>query len=179
MLRCVRGAHFHHKCAPLPHRSATLDPSRSRAVLPCVISVYMCAIPEPNCHFGSAAERSLRCSGACVVLIFSFPGCSRLPLAVPGCSWAAPGLLLAAPGLLLAAPGCSWLLLAAPGCSWLPLAAIDVNSRSKDNNLFGVLRWDEYNLVVAESSGQLVFRFFSAAVVCLYWCCCQEGCCCH
>jgi hypothetical protein len=37
-----------------------------------------------------------RHSCACAVLIFSFPGCS----------W----LLLAAPGCLLAAPGCSWLV---------------------------------------------------------------------
>jgi hypothetical protein len=39
---------------------------------------------------------ALRCSGACAVLIFSFPGC--------------PWLCLAVPGLLLAAPNCSWLL---------------------------------------------------------------------
>jgi hypothetical protein len=91
----VRGAYFHHKCAPLPHRIATLYPPRSITVLRCV-------------------------RGA----LFSFLGCPSLPLAVPGCSWPAPGcswLLLAAPGLLVAAHGCSWLPLAAPGCLWLLL----------------------------------------------------------
>jgi hypothetical protein len=95
----------------------------------------------------------VRCSGACAVLIFSFPGCPWLPVAVPGCSWAAHGcsrLSLAAPGLLLAAPSCSWLLLAACGCSWLLLAAINVNSKSKENNLCGVLRWDHLMLSLCE-----------------------------
>jgi hypothetical protein len=34
---------------------------------------------------------ALRRSRECAVLIFSFPGCPWLPLAVPGCSRAAPG----------------------------------------------------------------------------------------
>jgi hypothetical protein len=91
----VCGVHFHHKCAPLPHRSATLYPPRSITVIRCVLGV-----------------------------IFSFPGCPWLPLTVPGCSWPDPGcslLLLAAPGLLPAAHGCSWLPLAAPGYFWLLL----------------------------------------------------------
>jgi hypothetical protein len=73
----------------------------------------------------------------------------QLPWLSPaGCPWlslAVPGLLLAALGcswLLMAAPGCLWLLLAASGCSWLSLAVVNVNSRSKENNLFGVLRCD-------------------------------------
>jgi hypothetical protein len=94
---------------------------------------------------------ALRCSGACVVLIFSFPGCPWLPLAVPGCSWPARGcswLLLAAPRPFL---GCSWLLLAASGCSWLSLAVVNVNSRSKGNNFLGVLRCDHI-FTIADST---------------------------
>jgi hypothetical protein len=105
VLRCMRGAHFYHKCAPLPHRN--VPHSRTKLLL-------------------WIRRRALRCSGAWVVQIFSFLGCPWRPLAAPGCPWlslAAPGLLLAAPGCCWAAPGCSWLLLAAPGCSWLPLAA--------------------------------------------------------
>jgi hypothetical protein len=94
----------------------------------------MCATPAPNCYFVSPSERY----GAPVRARCSF----SVSLAVPDCPW----LSLAVPGLLLAAPGCSWLLLAAPGlllaahgCSWLPLAVVNVNSRSKENNLLGVL----------------------------------------
>jgi hypothetical protein len=124
LLLCVRDGvercawcSFHYKCAPLLHRIATLYPPRSIMVLRCVRGAHF------QLHW--------------------------LSLAVPGCSWAAPGLLLAAPGcswLLLgcswAAHGCSWLLLAASGCSWWSLAGVNVNSRSKENNLFGVLRCD-------------------------------------
>jgi hypothetical protein len=78
----------------------------------------MYATPAPNCYFVSPSERY----GAPVRARCSF----SVLLAAPGCSW----LLLAAPGLLLAAHG----------CSWLPLAVVNVNSRSKENNLLGVLR---------------------------------------
>jgi hypothetical protein len=50
--------------------------------------------------------------------------------------------------LLLAAPGCLWLLLAASGCSWVPLTVIDVNGRSKENNLFGVWRWNHTSILL-------------------------------
>jgi hypothetical protein len=60
---------------------------------------------------------SLRCSGTCAVLIFSFPGCPGLsPWLFLACSW----LLLGCSWLLMAAPGCLWLLLAASGCSAAP-----------------------------------------------------------
>jgi hypothetical protein len=133
----VSCAHFHHKCAQLPHRIAALDPSRSGAL--CAVFIFIINVPH-SCtelllwirhgvvRFSGACvvfifiinvRRShielplwIRhgvawCSGACTVLIFSFPGCPWLPL---GCS-----------RLLPAAPGCSWLPMAAPGCLWLLL----------------------------------------------------------
>jgi hypothetical protein len=89
-------------------------------------------------------------------LSLAVPGCPWLSLAASGlllgCSW----LLLADPGLLLAAPACSWLLLAASGCSWLFLAAVDVKSRSKENNLFGVLRWDHIPVIYFQRAGNVL-----------------------
>ena len=164
----VRGAHFHHQCAPLLHRIATLDPRRCGtlcAVLIFIINVrhsrtklllcirdgvercarysflsYMCATPAPNCYFVSPSEHygapvRVRCSFSASLAV---PGCPWLSRVFLACSW----LLLAAPGCSWAVPGCSWLLLAASGCSWLSLAVVNVNSRSKENNLFGVLHWD-------------------------------------
>jgi hypothetical protein len=107
----VRGVYFHHNCAPLRHRIATLYPPRSITVLRCVCGAYF-QLPW--------------LSLAAHVCPWLFLACSWLLLAAPGCSWAAPG--------------CSWLLLAASGCSWLSLAVVNVNSRSKENNLFGVSR---------------------------------------
>jgi hypothetical protein len=124
---------------PLLWRIDTLEVRRGAAAVPCVRGRYFhneIALAgnsnfwgAPRCEGAPAARAGCslssirtwlvrgcagvrRCSRACVVLIFRFPGCPWLFLAAPGCSW-----------LLLAAPGCSWLLLAAPGCSWLPLAA--------------------------------------------------------
>jgi hypothetical protein len=107
----VRGVHFHHTCAPLPHRIDTLHPSRSGAVLRwCVVLIFIINVRHSRTELlHCIALGALRCSGACMVLIFSFPG--------PGSPW----LFLACSWLLLAAPGCSWLLL---GCSWLLMAAL-------------------------------------------------------
>jgi hypothetical protein len=128
----VCGVHFHHKCAPLLHRIVALDPSRSSTVLWCVRCVYFHHKCAPLPHRIAALDPSrssmvLRC--------------------VHGAHFQLPWLSLAAPGLLAAAPGCSWLLLAASGCSWLSLAVVNVNSRSKENNLFGVLCWDHSNVI--------------------------------
>jgi hypothetical protein len=83
----VRGVHFHHRCAPLPHRIATLYPPRSITVLRCVRGAHCqrpwLSLAAPAAGFSWAA-----------------PGCSWLLLAAHGCSW-----------LPLAAPGCLWLLL--------------------------------------------------------------------
>jgi hypothetical protein len=115
VLWCVRGAHFHHKCAPFLHRIATLDPPRSCTVLRCVrLLIFITNVRHSCTELPLWIRRGVvRCSGACAVLIFSFPDRPWLPLAVPllGCPW----LSQAAPGLLLAAPGCSWLLLVASG----------------------------------------------------------------
>jgi hypothetical protein len=54
---------------------------------------------------------ALRCSGACAVLSFSFPGRPWLPLAAPGCPW----LLLGCSWLLMGC-SCLWLLLVVSGC---------------------------------------------------------------
>jgi hypothetical protein len=164
-LPCVCGVHFHHKCAP-SHTKLLLWGCAvvRRCSCACVVLIFIIKVHLSHIKLlllGCAGVR--RCSRACVVLIFlglrrgaSVLSCVRgahfqlpwLDLAALGCPWLLLGcswLLLAAPGLLLAAPatpGCSWLLLAASGCSWLVLAAMNVNSGSKENNLFGVLRWD-------------------------------------
>jgi hypothetical protein len=122
----------------------------------CSFSSYMC---------GTCTELPLWvCRGApvcawCSFLSYAFAtlapngyfGCGSVWLGAPvraRCLFSAFFAVLGCSWLLLAAPGCSWLLLAASGCSWLLLAAIDVKSRSKENNLFGVLRWNHTSTVL-------------------------------
>jgi hypothetical protein len=127
----------------------------------CVLLIFIMHVRHSRTKLPLWIRRgALRCSGACVVLIFSFPGCPWLPLAVPGCSWAAPGCSWAA-------PGCSWLLLAASGCSWLPLAVIHVNSRYKENNLFGVLHWHHISTLALVLIPVLVLALVTALVLML------------
>jgi hypothetical protein len=87
----------------------------------------MRATLAPNCYFVSPSEHY----GAPVPARCSFS-------ASLGCSWAAHG--------------CSWLLLTAAGCSWLSLADVNVNSRSKENNLFGVSRLGHVLIVFANTN---------------------------
>jgi hypothetical protein len=114
VLPCMRGIHFHHKCAPPPYQITTLGVRRGAAVLRCVRGVYFHHTCAPLSH---QLATLVVWWGVAVLLCvrgahFQLLGCLGLFLAASGCLW-----------LLLAAPGCSWLLLAASGCSWLPLAA--------------------------------------------------------
>jgi hypothetical protein len=124
-------------------------------VLIFIIHVF---IPTPNDHFGGAevcvaapVRARVHFHHKCAPLLHEINtlGVRRCAAALP-CAPRAhfqlPWLLVAAPGcfwLLLAVfwllSGCFWLLLAASVSLWLLLAASHVNSRSKENNLFGVL----------------------------------------
>jgi hypothetical protein len=153
------------------HQIVTLGVRRCAAVLRCVCGAHChheSAPLSPICHFGCASvclsvPVGARCSFSASLTV---PGCSLMLLAAPGCSW-----------LLLAASGCFWLLLAASGCSWLPLAAIVVNSRSKENNLFRVMRWNHF--VASQASNCMTIHMYGDIIamavevfdiiVCLLW----------
>jgi hypothetical protein len=165
---------------PHSHRIATLDPSRSRAVLRCVRGVHFHHKRAPLLHriatlYPPRSIALLRCVWGAH---FQLPW---LSLAAPGCPLAAPGLLLAAPGcswLLLAAPGCPWLLMAAPGCSWLPLAApgclwlllmsaVDPNLTTCLGSYAGII---SFSRVPAESPCWAfpTFNVYSVHATCMY-----------
>jgi hypothetical protein len=129
--------HVRHSQTKLPLWECGGMRRRSRECVVVVIFIINVHPSHTKCPLWGASG----CGGApvCAWCLFSASlGCSWLLLAVPGCSW-----------FLLAAPGCFWLLLASPGsgasgclCVFMAsLHAIDGDSRSHENKLFGVLRW--------------------------------------